>query len=243
MSGGWTRLSAQALEPCQALGAPLHTAFGENSFWISVGSGSIPPVYELVASSAGGAVLALATAWSGYAFGARQEREKERRGRCLTAAQELVAPLRILQRLIRRFGREDVAHEEVAGAFQDWFAAHDSHAHRLPQEWRHLNRSIRDATGTVFGGVSFVDIRPDARDLDLAEPDHMWQDYADEYLEYVAKSILRWGDSSKDAPKLLMTYEEWLVRTGRREPWGTEKASGAQSPALATRTERPQGHA
>ncbi|NYD40064.1 hypothetical protein [Nocardioides panaciterrulae] len=178
-------------------------------------------MYELVASSAGGALVALATTWSGYAFGVRQERDKEGRGRRFTAAADLVAPLRVLQRLVRRFGREDVARDEVADAFQHWFAAYDDHGHRLPQEWRHLSRSVRDATGTVFGGVSFVDLRPDARELDLAEPDGMWQDYADEYLDYAARSILRWGDSGKDTPKQLMTYEEWLVRTGRREPWGS----------------------
>lgn len=47
----------------------------------------------------------------------------------------------------------------------------------------------------------------------------MWQEYAHDYLDHVASSILRWGDSSKDAPKTLLTYEEWLVRTGRRRSW------------------------
>lgn len=57
----------------------------------------------------------------------------------------------------------------------------------------------------------------------------MWQDFADEYLDYAARSILLWGDSSKDAPKQLMTYEEWLVRTGRREPWGTNSVPAMES--------------
>ncbi len=66
-------------------------------------------------------------------------------------------------------------------------------------------------------------IRPDTKELDLEEPDAMWQDYADDYLDYVANAILRWGDSSRDAPKSLMTYEAWLVRTDRRKPYGANR--------------------
>lgn len=173
---------------------------------------------ELVASSAGAIVLALVTGWIGYAFGVRQERNKERRSRHFAAAAELVAPLRALQRLLRRFGLEDLGRDEVADGFRRWFAALDDHGHRLPQDWRHLGRSVRDATGTVFGGVSFVDIRPDAKDEELPQPDAMWQDYADEYLDHAARSVLSWGDSSREAPKRLMTYDAWLVRTDRQEP-------------------------
>lgn len=177
-----------------------------------------------VVSTLGTALLAFATGWIGYAFGVRQERDKEQRGRRFVAAADLVGPLRSLQRLIRRFGRETMDQEEVAGAFRRWFDAYDAHSHRLPQDWRHVGRSIRDATGTVFGGVSFVDIRPGAKDHELAEPDAMWQDYADEYLDYVSRLVLLWGDSSKDTPRTLSTYEEWLVKTGRREPWGHQQS-------------------
>src|SRR5665647_3589530 len=56
----------------------------------------------------GAAALALLTGWLGYLFGARQEREKERRSRDFTAATDLVTPLRELQRLLRWFGREEI---------------------------------------------------------------------------------------------------------------------------------------
>lgn len=52
----------------------------------------------LTISWLGAAALALVTAPLGYAFGARQKRERERRGRKFTGAAELVAPLRELQR-------------------------------------------------------------------------------------------------------------------------------------------------
>jgi hypothetical protein len=75
----------------------------------------------------------------------------------------------------------------------------------------------------VFGGISLVHIRPNTLKLDLAEPDGLWQDFADDYLDYVASSILRWGDSSADAPNTLLTYGAWLVATGRRKPIGSNR--------------------
>jgi hypothetical protein len=172
-------------------------------------------------SGVGAAALAAVSAWLGYIFGVRQERDKERRARNFTAAAELVGPLRELQRLLRRFGREEVAKNEVTDAFTSWANAYDNHGHRLPREWHHLSRSVRDAAGTVFGGVSLVHIRPDAAQLELAEPDGMWQDFADEYLDYAARWVLEWGDASREAPKGLMTYQAWLVRTERCAPDGT----------------------
>ena len=178
------------------------------------------------------AALALLTGWLGYLFGARQEREKERRSRDFTAATELVSPLRELQRLLRWFGREEITKNEVASAFLAWSKVYDDHGHRLPRKWRHMDRSVRAAAGTVFGGVSFVHIRPESSRMDLGAPDAMWQDYADDYIEYVAASILSWGDSGREAAKELMTYDAWLVRTERREPYGQNLAREETSPHM-----------
>lgn len=172
-------------------------------------------------SSAGAAALALFTGWLGFIFGTRQERERERRARNFSAATELSAPLREFQRLLRSFGRVDVARDELTTAVLCWAKAYDDHGHRLPHEWRHVARSVRDAVGTVFDGVALVHIRPDTADVDLGDPDVMWQDFADDYLNYVAGCVLEWGDASRAAPRDLMTYEEWLVRTERREPHGS----------------------
>jgi hypothetical protein len=174
----------------------------------------------LTISWLGATALALVTASLGYAFGVRQERDKERRARNFTSAAELVAPLRELQRLLRWFGREDVEKDELTSAFLDFSRAVDAHGHRLPHHWGHVSRSVRDAAGTVFGGVSLAHLRPDVRKLDLGTPDPMWQDFADDYLEYTTRCVLEWGDASSATPKVLMTYETWLVRTGRRKPFG-----------------------
>lgn len=68
----------------------------------------------------GAAAPAVLTGWLGYLFGARQERDKERRARDFTATIELVAPLRELQRLLRWFGRGQISRDEVASAFLTW---------------------------------------------------------------------------------------------------------------------------
>jgi hypothetical protein len=176
----------------------------------------------------GAAASAVLTGWLGYVFGVRQERDKERRARDFTAATELVAPLRELQRLLRWFGREQVSKDEVAGAFLTWSTAFDHHGHRLPRQWQHVERSVRDAAGTVFGGVSLVHLRPDSSRMDLGEPHDMWQDYADDYLGYVARCILNWGDSAREASKVVANYDVWLVQTERREPIGQNRAESVE---------------
>lgn len=187
----------------------------------------------IATSWAGAALLAILTGWLGYAFGARREREKELRARNVVAAAELVAPLRELQRLLRRFGREPVDKRQVASAFISFSHASDAHGHCLRQEWRHLPRSVRDAAGTAFGGMSLVHIRPDIAQMDLGEPNGMWQDYADDYLDYASRGLLQWGDASPETPKDLMTYEAWLVRTDRRRPFGTNQELAKSGPAPA----------
>jgi hypothetical protein len=172
----------------------------------------------------GAAALAVLTGWQGYLFGVRQERDKERRARDFTAATELVAPLRELQRLLRRFGREQMSKDEVASAFLGWSTAFDQHGHRLPRQWQHVDRSVRAAAGTVFGGISLIHIRPDSNRMDLGEPDAMWQDYADDYLGYIARCILNWGDTARDLPKVVANYDVWLVQTERREPFGQNRS-------------------
>lgn len=180
----------------------------------------------------GAAALAVVTGWQGYLFGARQERDKERRARDFTAASELVAPLRELQRLLRCFGHEQVSKDEVASAFRMWSTTFDQHGHRLPRRWQHVDRSVRAAAGTVFGGISFVHFRPDSNRMDLGEPDAMWQDYADEYLGYLARCILNWGDTARVVPQVVANYDVWMVQTERRESCRQDSPGSGDHAAL-----------
>lgn len=96
------------------------------------------------------------------------------------AATDLYTPLRGLQSLIRRHGRVLVEPAEVAQAFRSFYDADDRHRHQLPLPWAQLRRSVRAAAGTALGGISFVDLDPAVEHLELAEPDDIWRDYADD---------------------------------------------------------------
>lgn len=74
--------------------------------------------------------------------------------------------------------------------------------------------------------------------MELGEPDPTWQDFADDYLEYATGCVLEWGDASRQDPKALMMYEAWLVRTGRREPYGRSgpRAATPSEPAVQPAT-------
>lgn len=161
------------------------------------------------------------SAWFAYFFAGRQSRKQEQRGQRMLAAADLAQPLRDLRTLVRKHGRVSIEDGEVASAFESWFEAADRHQHRLPDEWRHVARSVRASAGTVFGAVSFVDIRPDTALEPLENPDALWQDFADDYIGYVLDRLVRWGDSSRSGPADLLQFDPWLVRTGRLEPTGT----------------------
>ncbi len=57
----------------------------------------------------------------------------------------------------------------------------------------------------------------------------MWQDFADDYLDYLARHLLEWGDCNRIASKDVMTYEKWLVRTERRQPIGTNAQTSSDA--------------
>lgn len=196
---------------------------------MSVLNGTMSRMIEIVWSLVGVAVGAIVSGVVGYTLGVRRERDAERRSRDREAAVSLVKPLRELQRLLRTYGRDPVAKDEVASAFLAWAQACDDHGHRVPLQWRRVTRSVRDAAGTVFGGVSLVHIRPDTQYLNLGEPDEMWQDFADDYIEYIAASILTWGDSSREASTQVLGYDDWLIKTERREPLSKRRSRPANA--------------
>lgn len=89
----------------------------------------------------------------GHSLSERSARAKEyREGRKTTAA-ELATPLREFQSLLRRYGKEPVDRAEVETACWNWSVTLAAQGHRLPWEWRHVPRNVREAVGTVFGAV------------------------------------------------------------------------------------------
>lgn len=162
----------------------------------------------------------LVAAWATYRLGRVQGRDDKALARRESAAAELSESLREMRLLVRRHGRVDIGETEVPTAFRTWFDAFDRHHTRLPDTWQQLGRSIRFAVGTAVGTSSFIDLRPDVDTHPLDEPDSLWQTFADDYLSYALDKLTRWSDDEPGATKTLLDYDTWLVRTGRREPFG-----------------------
>lgn len=176
----------------------------------------------------------------GHSLSERSERAKEIRAVRKTTAAELVAPLRELQSLLRRYGVEDVGREEIETACDNWSVALEGQGHRLPWEWRYVPRNVKEAVGTVFGGVAYIHSFPEAKRMVLGEPHAMWQEFAVDYLEDVAVRLLKWGDSARGVSIVEEQYDGWLARTGRRDPYGTSLAS--KPVRLDSASGRRRGH-
>ena len=73
----------------------------------------------------------------------------------------------------------------------------------------------------MFGGVAYIHVQPDAKQMELGAPHAKWQDFADEYLGFVADTLLVWGDSIRGVSMIVENYDFWLARSGRREDAST----------------------
>lgn len=161
-----------------------------------------------------GAISALIATYAAHRLQGQASRSAERRTVRREAAADLSAPIRDLRSMSRRWGRVELAQQEVSSAVVAWSEAFDRQGHRLPTEWRHLVRSVRAAAGEVFGGVVLADVRPDMATYALADPNDRWQDFADDYLTYALNVVVRWGDGDNSI-KNLRTFDSWLQATGR----------------------------
>jgi hypothetical protein len=144
----------------------------------------------------------------------RGARETEWRALRSASAADMAQPLRECRILIRRHGRTDPTTAEVARALESWADAFDRNGHRLPDQWQHMGRSVRAAVGTVFGPVTFVDIRPDASTESVETPDFLWQDFADDYLGYLLDALMRWGDLAESGKRTVHQFDR--VAPGNR---------------------------
>lgn len=173
---------------------------------------------DVILSALLGTLAGLVGSYAGYRFTGRAARAAEFRAVRREAAADLSSPLRDLRSMVRRWGRVDLAQEEVGSALVAWAEAFDRQRHRLPEEWQHIGRSVRAAVGEVFGAVALADLRPDMTTNPLAAPDFEWQDFADDYITYVLDVVVRWGDQQRASSKL-HNFDAWLDATGRRSGW------------------------
>lgn len=170
---------------------------------------------ELLLAMIPGILSALIGSYAGFRLSTRAAREAEARSIRREAAADLSAPVRDLRSMIRRQGQGDLSPAEVASVVVAWSEAFEWQTHRLPDKWRHVGRSVRAASGEVFGGVAMADILPEMSRFPLAEPNPRWQTFADGYLSYVLNLIARWGDGQSSAAALL-DFDAWLGVTARR---------------------------
>jgi len=171
---------------------------------------------DLVAAALPGVLAAFVSSYAAYRFSGRAGHVSESRAIRREAAADLSSPLRDLRSMTRRWGRVDMSQEDVGPAVTAWSDAFDRQRHRLPNQWRHVGRSVRAALGEVFGGVVMVDLRPDMAADRLAEPDFEWQGFADAYITYVLDAVVSWGDDQGSTWKL-HDFDAWLEATGRRD--------------------------
>lgn len=175
---------------------------------------------ELLATTAAASVGAFISGRMGLIQADRSETTRLRR----ETAEELVTALSDLRRLLRDAdGSRDV--DIWSRTVDIAFDAISDAQHRLPSGWRHLKRSLRAAVGEAVGGVAFVDLHS-AHDKDeLATYDYRWTEYAMEYTDLVIDGTRRWRDArAKVARKMtLISYDDWLRRTGRYDPDGASQ--------------------
>jgi hypothetical protein len=171
---------------------------------------------DLLSVMATGLVSAV-TALSGVVLGSRllvgRERDADRVARCRESADAFLGTLRTLRDVARDSGRDESfdAHrwsEGITAFGRVW----DDHGHRLPDNWRHLDRSARAAVGEFAGGVAMS--HSDKRMVDYPPPafDPVWHDNAVSYLEYVIYQLQRWRDEPTPDPRKqgLRDFDAWL---------------------------------
>ena len=164
---------------------------------------------DLLLSAVPGLIIALLGSFAGYRMATRAARSADQRSIRREAAADLSAPLRDLRTMTRRWGRVELSSAEVSSAFLAWSEALDRQRHRLPDDWRFVRRSVRAVVGEVFGGIAIVDLRPEMGEHPMAEPNLLWQDFADDYLSYVLDAVVQWGDGQRSRIRL-HDFDTWL---------------------------------
>lgn len=165
-------------------------------------------------------VVAVTTASLTPWFTSRAEGKRDLRERNRGAAVDLAAALRDLRTLLRRRGHLPVSPREVSNAVGAWTEAWDRQKHLVPATYGSAGSSVRAAVGELFGAVALVDLRPDLADYPLADPDFMWQDFGACYIDHVLDALVRWGDGTTETRKKILSFDQWLVKSGRRNPVG-----------------------
>lgn len=171
---------------------------------------------DLIGVAVGSATGALVESVSG----GRRERARDERQRRRESAARLLQALRPLHRRMRKvdFSRNP---DKWAKDIQRALRAIEAERPFMPEDWRHIYRSVRDAVGTatglgwkeVFGG----------KPSKVASFDSLWIEKGAGYLGYVIYAIEDWQSHYKESSARrikLLNFDGWLAEVERRAKTG-----------------------
>lgn len=147
----------------------------------------------------------------------RRQRATKREEHAQDAAALLIPAVKELRRLVRESDHQAQPSQAWTAAWLAFTDAYDDVGHRLPDGWRHLERSVRAAIGTFVGGIAASDSDTRMRDYAVAPHDEEWRRNADDYLDYALHSLRTWNDepARTGRAKPLLAFDPWLKRDQR----------------------------
>lgn len=158
-------------------------------------------------------------AYVGGRAGDTNRRKKESDARRSEAAKDCLQRFKHLRELLTQ-ERSAVTHRTWVGAVAEALEALDDAAHVIPPGMRTLRPSVRAAIGEALGSIALLQLEPEVRTWPIDAKSKRWNRYAWEYLDFASDALRVWRDSdNKTAFKVqLMSFDEWLERTGRYRP-------------------------
>jgi argininosuccinate lyase len=166
-----------------------------------------------IGSAVAGALPTALLGYLGHKLAVDRDRNKDKLELSRSAADELLASLRVLRDLVRDSEWDELHPRKWAEANTTFGRVWDDHLHRFPDRWRHLHRSVRSAVGEHVGGVVLA--REDKRVVDypISEFNAEWHQNALEYIGYVIFRLQQWRDEPKRNPTRanLRTFDDWLA--------------------------------
>jgi hypothetical protein len=157
------------------------------------------------------------TGFIGWWADSRRRRQQDQRTQRRDAAEDLLAWIpRLRDKLV--FLESSCDMEQWREVMTVAFASTHRVDEIIPDRWRHLRRSLRDAIGNGAGGIMWIDLTPSLANTPLTFH-HRWTMNAIEYLDYVQSKVQAWQQaySASTARRIdMLSYNDWLVRTERQ---------------------------
>ncbi|MET4639597.1 hypothetical protein [Mycetocola sp. 2940] len=186
-----------------SVGGPLENS--DDKYW---GGNHMSDVISATIGSVAGAFLE-------SIHGCHRDQSRNLRDRRRASAESLLLDLRPLHRRMRKV---DFSRNPKKWSHDINRALHCIEANQslLPDEWRHLCRSVRAAVGeaTGLGWSEVLGGKPSK----VASFDAIWIEHGAAYVGYTIAKIERWQNANRDASARrirLADFDTWLRLTGK----------------------------